>query len=214
MRRKLYIAYGSNLNKGQMERRCPTARYVGTGMVEGYELKFKGRPEGAYATIDPKKGGRVPVAIWEIQPYDEFRLHQYEGYPNHYFTRNIPVKIGNHEVTGMVYIMNLRAQANLPSKHSYEKIKSSSDVKRILSTAEPLGFDMVVSSLTVGCVRLEAVLYQQSGRKKLGYDLFVKDTPTGQEWICYDNLTDEVRIGAFNFEHEMFNQRNARGIAF
>ena len=93
--------------------------------------------------------------------------------------------------------------------YSYEIIKSSSDVKRILSTAEPLGFDMVVSSLTVGCVRLEAVLYQQSGRKKLGYDLFVKDTPTGQEWICYDNLTDEVRIGAFNFEQEMFNVLNA-----
>ena len=93
--------------------------------------------------------------------------------------------------------------------YSYEKIRSASDVKRILATAEPLGFDMVVSSLTVGCVRLEAVLYQQSGRKKLGYDLFVKDTPTGQEWICYDNLTDEVRIGAFNFEQEMFNVLNA-----
>ena len=93
--------------------------------------------------------------------------------------------------------------------YSYEKIKSSSDVKRILSISEPLGFDMIVSSLTVGCVRLDAVLYQQSGRKKLGYDLFVKDTPTGQEWICYDNLTDEVRIGAFNFEQEMFNVLNA-----
>ena len=93
--------------------------------------------------------------------------------------------------------------------YSYEKIRSASDVKRILATAEQLGFDMVVSSLTVGCVRLEAVLYQQSGRKKLGYDLFVKDTPTGQEWICYDNLTDEVRIGAFNFEQEMFNVLNA-----
>ena len=123
MRRKLYIAYGSNLNKEQMARRCPTARYVGTGMVEGYELKFKGRPEGAYATIDPKKGGTVPVAIWEIQPYDEFRLHQYEGYPNHYFTKNIPVKIGNHEVTGMVYIMNLRAQANLPSDKYYDTVE-------------------------------------------------------------------------------------------
>ena len=93
--------------------------------------------------------------------------------------------------------------------YSYEKIRSASDVRRILSTAEPLGFDLVVSSLTVGCVRLEAVLYQQSGRKKLGYDLFVKDTPTVQEWICYDNLTDEVRIGAFNFEQEMFNVLNA-----
>ena len=97
----------------------------------------------------------------------------------------------------------------LGDSFSYEKFKSANDVKRILATAEPLGFELVVSSLTVGCVRLEAVLYQQSGRKKLGYDLFVKDTPTGQEWICYDNLTDEVRIGAFNFEQEMFNVLNA-----
>lgn len=81
----------------------------------------------------------------------------------------------------------------------------SSDIRRILLSAEPLGFDMIVSSLTVGCVRLEAVLYQQSGRKRLGYDIFVKDTPTSQEWICYDNLTDEVRFGAFHFEQEMFN---------
>ena len=123
MNKRLYIAYGSNLNLEQMSRRCPTAKLVGTGVVEGYELKFKGRPNGAYATIDPKKGGTVPVAIWEIQPYDEFRLHQYEGYPNHYFTKNIPVKIGNHEVTGMVYIMNLQAQANLPSEQYYDTVK-------------------------------------------------------------------------------------------
>ena len=97
----------------------------------------------------------------------------------------------------------------LGDSYSYEKFKSASDVKRILATAEPLGFELVVSSLTVGCVRLEAVLYQQSGRKKLGYDLFVKDTPTGREWICYDNFPDEVRIGALNFEQEMFNVLNA-----
>ena len=97
----------------------------------------------------------------------------------------------------------------LGDSYSYEKFKSASDVKRILATAEPLGFELVVSSLTVGCVRLEAVLYQQSGRKKLGYDLFVKDTPTGREWICYDNLPDEVRFTTFNFEQEMFNVLNA-----
>ena len=97
----------------------------------------------------------------------------------------------------------------LGDSYSYEKFKSANDVKRILATAEPLGFELVVSSLTVGCVRLEAILYQQSGRKKLGYDLFVKDTPTGREWICYDNLPDEVRFTTFNFEQEMFNVLNA-----
>ena len=111
----MYIAYGSNLNKEQMARRCPTAKLVGTGVVEGYELKFKGRPNGAYATIDEQEGGVVPVAVWELQPLDEIALNKYEGFPTHYFKRNIPVKMDSQEVTGMVYVMNQQAQVNLPS---------------------------------------------------------------------------------------------------
>lgn len=36
---KLYVAYGSNLNKEQMRYRCPAAKFVGTGIIEGYECK-------------------------------------------------------------------------------------------------------------------------------------------------------------------------------
>ena len=44
MSKKLYIAYGSNLNLKQMKYRCPTAKLVGKGVVENYELQFKGMP--------------------------------------------------------------------------------------------------------------------------------------------------------------------------
>ena len=40
--KKLYIAYGSNMDEEQMAFRCPTATLVGTAIVEGYELMFKG----------------------------------------------------------------------------------------------------------------------------------------------------------------------------
>lgn len=93
--------------------------------------------------------------------------------------------------------------------YCFQKHLSASDVRRIISSAEPLGFELIVSSLTVGCVKLDAVLYQQSGLKKLSYDLFVKDSPTDREWICYDNPSDEVRFSAFNFEQEMFNVLNS-----
>ena len=63
---KLYVAYGSNLNIKQMAYRCPTATLVGTGVIENYELQFKGMPTGAYATIAPCKGKSVPVAVWDI----------------------------------------------------------------------------------------------------------------------------------------------------
>ena len=123
MKKRLYIAYGSNLNLEQMSDRCPTAKLVGTGVVEGYELQFKGRPDGAFATIGEKENGVVPVAVWELQPLDELKLNRYEGYPTHYFKRDIPVKIGGHEVTGMVYIMNLQAQFNRPSQHYYDTVE-------------------------------------------------------------------------------------------
>lgn len=68
---KLYVAYGSNLNKEQMRYRCPTAKFVGTGIIEGYELQFKGALHSACATIAPKEGAAVPVGIWTIQRADE-----------------------------------------------------------------------------------------------------------------------------------------------
>lgn len=43
MSKRLYVAYGSNLNFEQMKHRCPTAKLYDTGIIEGYELQFKGR---------------------------------------------------------------------------------------------------------------------------------------------------------------------------
>ena len=89
MKRRLYVAYGRNLNKEQMKYRCPKAKLYGTGMIHNYELQFKGRPTSAYATISPKEGASVPVAVWEIKPSDERALDYYEGYPSHYYKQDI-----------------------------------------------------------------------------------------------------------------------------
>ena len=86
---KLYVAYGSNLNKNQMRGRCPESEFVGTGVVENYELQFKGSLHGAHATIAPKEGSSVPVGVWKIQKRDESRLYLYEWYnPKGYFYYN------------------------------------------------------------------------------------------------------------------------------
>ena len=47
MKEKLYIAYGSNLDRRQMARRCPTAEVVCSGMLYGHELLFRGSQFGA-----------------------------------------------------------------------------------------------------------------------------------------------------------------------
>ena len=71
---KYYLAYGSNLNIKQMAYRCPTARPVGTAVIKGYELLFKGSKTGAYLTIEKAENSSVPVAVWEVTDDDEKRL--------------------------------------------------------------------------------------------------------------------------------------------
>ena len=100
MRGKLYIAYGSNLNLEQMQYRCPTAKFVGTGILENYELQFKGSLHNAHATIAPKPGAAVPVGIWEIQSADELRLDYYEGYPSYYFKQELDIPMGDKTIRG------------------------------------------------------------------------------------------------------------------
>ena len=66
MQKRYYIAYGSNLNVAQMRRRCPAARIVGTAVLYGWRLLFKGSKTGAYLTIEQQEGFSVPVAVWEV----------------------------------------------------------------------------------------------------------------------------------------------------
>ena len=119
--KRLYLAYGSNLNVEQMKYRCATAKVYGKGVLHGYRLLFKGGRENAYLTIEPFEGGKVPVVIWDIKPKDEIALDRYEGYPSFYYKEDMEVEIETGEtVTAMVYIMTRemkdRIKLNLPSR--------------------------------------------------------------------------------------------------
>lgn len=105
-REKLYIAYGSNMNIAQMERRCPTAKIIAVGEAKDYRLRFYGRTESAVATIEKAEGCSVPVLIWKIRPKDEKSLDIYEGYPHLYRKEIIDVDVNGRQYSGMAYIMN------------------------------------------------------------------------------------------------------------
>ncbi len=117
--KKLYIAYGSNMDEGQMAYRCPTARLLGQAEVEGYRLLFKGSLTGAYATIEPQEGGRVPALVWEIGAADEASLDRYEGFPSFYYKKDLTVSLGGQEVTAMAYIMDERRRLGEPGGAYY-----------------------------------------------------------------------------------------------
>ena len=90
--KRLYIAYGSNLNVRQMKTRCPNAKILGTAKMKGWELLFKGSKSGSYLTIEKKENGIVPVVIWEVSESDEKALDRYEGYPTFYYKKDIKVQ--------------------------------------------------------------------------------------------------------------------------
>lgn len=74
---KFYIAYGSNLNLAQMAARCPSARVYAKGVLNNWELVYRGAESNSHATIERKTGSTVPVLVWEIQPIDEYFLDIY-----------------------------------------------------------------------------------------------------------------------------------------
>lgn len=102
---RLYIAYGSNLNLGQMAKRCPTAESVKATYLHNFRLMFRGKGT-AVATIEQQKGSKVPVLIWKLQPKDELSLDLYEGYPHLYRKEMLKVTIDGQRRNAMVYIMN------------------------------------------------------------------------------------------------------------
>lgn len=119
-KKKYYIAYGSNLNIRQMRFRCPGAKPIGISAIPDYELLFKGSKTGAYLTIEPKDGGLVPVAVWEVTADDEKHLDIYEGYPNFYYKKEVrlPVKLASgktKKLTAFVYIMHEERSLGIPS---------------------------------------------------------------------------------------------------
>lgn len=120
---KLYIAYGSNLNLAQMAARCPSARIYAKGVLNNWELVYRGAKRNSHATIERRPGSNVPVLVWKIHPIDEYRLDIYEGYPRYYFKKNIMVDIEGRKKKAMVYIMDKRQLPGRPASSYVETIR-------------------------------------------------------------------------------------------
>lgn len=115
---RLYIAYGSNLNLMQMERRCPTAKAVGTALLRNWRLRFRGGRLSAVATVEKANGYKVPVLVWKLQPEDERALDRYEGWPHLYRKEMLRVAVNGKRVYTMIYIMNESGNPyGTPSEH-------------------------------------------------------------------------------------------------
>jgi len=104
--KKIYIAYGANTNRRAMSSRCPNAKPIGFGFIEGQRFKFNN-----VADIVPHEGDKylnAPAVAWEITQHCERALDRFEGFPSLY--RKIDVVFRQHgsnkEYQGFAYKMN------------------------------------------------------------------------------------------------------------
>lgn len=117
-----YIAYGSNMNIGQMANRCPRSKRIGTGKIKDWDIVFK-----YHADIVPSEGHVLPVLVWDIAPEDWPRLDRYEGYPAYYIRKTIPVTLDETGETfdAVVYVMtDIRGNSlREPEEYYFEIIR-------------------------------------------------------------------------------------------
>jgi gamma-glutamylcyclotransferase (GGCT)/AIG2-like uncharacterized protein YtfP len=98
----LYFAYGSNLWRQQMMRRCPEYREIGTGCLKGWRWIITTR---GYASIVISEGDHVLGTVYELAADDVLALDRFEGVAQgDYRKEMIPVDVDGQELYCLVYI--------------------------------------------------------------------------------------------------------------
>lgn len=105
--------------------------------------------------------------------------------------------------------MNLRKQLkkDLGKRYCFKRYMTAGEVKKKLYGKA--GYEeRLVATLTVGCVKINAVIYFIDEKSQIALDILVKDTPESEEWICYDTLSDEIKLSSRSIEQSMFDILN------
>lgn len=98
----LYFAYGSNMSRGPMRQRCPTARDAGRAILRGYRFAIMAN---GYASIVPAAGADVHGVLWTIGPRDLAALDDYEDVAGGLYRQAmLPVLQDGKTVEALVYL--------------------------------------------------------------------------------------------------------------
>jgi hypothetical protein len=98
----LHFAYGSNMSRTLMRRRCPAATALGPARLDGY--RFIITREG-YASVEPAPGHAVYGVLWRLTPRDFSAINAYESLDSGLYLRRIlPVRRGARCEPALVYI--------------------------------------------------------------------------------------------------------------
>lgn len=111
----LYFAYGSNLDRIQMKRRCPGSTFVGAACLPGHTLHFEGHSlhwKGAVANVLPESGAEVLGCLFRLEAEDWLKLDTYEGT---YRRQPVEVVQRSESIAATTYVRTMDGASGLPS---------------------------------------------------------------------------------------------------
>jgi gamma-glutamylcyclotransferase (GGCT)/AIG2-like uncharacterized protein YtfP len=98
----LYFAYGSNMSRGPMRARCPSAEEAGVAVLPGYRLVIMAN---GYASVVPAAGQDVHGLLWRIGPRDLAALDDYEDVAGGLYRQaTLPVLQDGRPTDALVYL--------------------------------------------------------------------------------------------------------------
>ncbi len=88
-----HFAYGSNMNRAQMQSRVGNILEEHTACLPNYQLRFNKKVRGgtAGANVQPASGNNVYGVLYKIEESAFRSLDRYEGVPDHY--RRIEIQV-------------------------------------------------------------------------------------------------------------------------
>jgi hypothetical protein len=103
----LYFAYGSNMSRPAMKRRCPGAKAIGPAVLDDHRF-FVGID--GWGSVAPSKGHAVHGVLWRLTPRDIAALHAYELlHQGLYDVKHLPVRRDGRRLRAMIYLLRRRA---------------------------------------------------------------------------------------------------------
>ena len=100
--KELYFAYGSNMNKPQMNFRCKSSSPVAIAKLPNWKFLINSR---GVATLVPKNGKAAYGVVWAISRDNEKSLDYYEGVREKiYYKCVVEILIEKKKVSSLIYI--------------------------------------------------------------------------------------------------------------
>lgn len=113
-KRSLYFGYGSNLDIGQMKRRCPDSVPMVPVVLPQKLLSFSN-----VLTIEDHDEEQVVGGIYEVSVADERALDRYEGHPRTYSKRYTFMTLDGERREVFYYVLNKPYTWDTPTARYY-----------------------------------------------------------------------------------------------